>query len=65
MLRTFFYDHPHYHVNYFPLQQLVAYFFTYTMVSAQFLRNVPILNVLRQLLTYFCILLSRLDALYM
>ncbi len=53
MLRTFFYDHPHYHLKLFPttttfgeifLNHVVAYFFTYTMVSTQFLRNVPILR---------------------
>ncbi len=53
MLRTFFYDHPHYHLKLFPttttfgeifLNHLVAHSFTYTMVSAQFLRSVPILR---------------------
>ncbi len=52
MLRTFFYDHPHYHLKLFPttttfgifLNHVVAYCFTYTMVSARFLRNVPILR---------------------
>ncbi len=49
MLRTFFYDHhPHYHLKLFPttttfgeifLNHIVAYSFTNTMVSAQFLRN--------------------------
>ncbi len=32
-----FYDHPHYHLKLF-LNYVVAYFFTYTMVSAQFLK---------------------------
>ncbi len=41
MLRTFFYDHPHYHLKLFPttttfgeifLNHVVAYFFTYIYI---------------------------------
>ncbi len=36
MLHTLFYDHLRFHLNEF-LNNVVAYSFTYTMVSAQFL----------------------------
>ena len=76
MLRTFFYDHPHYHLKLFPtttfgeifLNHVIAGFFTYTMVSAiqwyqhNFLANLDI-HLSTAILTYFCIILSRLDAL--
>ncbi len=51
MLRTFFYDHPHYHLKLFPttttfgeifLNHVVAYFFTYTQDWNIFL---PILKI--------------------
>ncbi len=53
-LHIFLYDHPHFHLKWSHkttfeeifLNNVVAYAFTYTMVSAQFHRNVPILRSL-------------------
>ncbi len=72
MLRTFFYNHPLYHLKLFPttttfeeilLNHVVAYSFTYTIVSAQFLTNLEIHLSTTTHLLIFCILLFRLDAL--
>ncbi len=64
MLHTFFYDHPHFPLERFPtttsfgglfLNNVVAY---YNGISAQFLRNVPLLRYIKYNYTHPIVVFS-------